>query len=274
VSPYGARGYASRGPLRRRAEGLASVAMRPGSLAVSAQDRPGAAPLVVAHRGAWNPAPQNSLEAFEDAITMGCDAIELDVRRTADDRLVVVHDARSTGRAVAKLTHEQLIERPRTSHAPLLEAVLELTAGRIGLDIELKEDGYVPQVMAVVARHLSPDAYVVTSFRDAVLPAVKRAVPEARTGLLLAPRAPTARLAERIADARVDFLAPHAATARAGLLAWAAARDLGCWLWTVNERRALRTLSADRRVYALITDRPDRALEARAAAAAPRAEAA
>jgi glycerophosphoryl diester phosphodiesterase len=50
--------------------------------------------LVVAHRGAWNPAPQNSLAAFEQAIVDGADAVELDVRRSADKRLIVVHGPR------------------------------------------------------------------------------------------------------------------------------------------------------------------------------------
>jgi glycerophosphoryl diester phosphodiesterase len=242
--------------------------MRPGSLAIAAQGGRRAAPFVVAHRGAWRPAPQNSLEAFEEAIALGCDAVELDVRRTVDGRLVVVHDARSAGRAVSKLTHEELRARPRTSHTPLLEEVLELIAGRIGVDVELKEDGYVERAMSALGRWLSPDQYVVTSFRDAVLPAVKRAAPAARTGLLLAPRRQAPQLPGRLEATGADFLVPHAAMARAGLLAWAAARHMPCWLWTVNDRRALRLLCADPRVAAVITDRPERAMDARAAAAA------
>ena len=44
--------------------------MRHGSLAIDSPDGAGGAPLVVAHRGAWRPAPQNSLEAFEDAVQL------------------------------------------------------------------------------------------------------------------------------------------------------------------------------------------------------------
>jgi hypothetical protein len=43
---------------------------------------------------------------------------------------------------------------------------------------------------------------------------------------------------------------------RAGILAWAAQRDLAAWVWTVNDARTLQTLSADPRVAALITDVP------------------
>jgi glycerophosphoryl diester phosphodiesterase len=235
--------------------------MRHGSLAIERQDGGGGSPLVVAHRGAWRPAPQNSLEAFEEAVQLGCDAIELDVRRTLDGRVVVVHDARSGIRPVAKLTHQELQGRARHRHAPALEEVLELVAGRIGVDLELKEDGYVEQAMAIVKRRLAPEQYVVTSFRDSVLPTVKRTAPAVRTGLLLSPNRHIGQLPQRVATTKVDFLAPHARLARAGLLTWAAARELPSWVWTVNDRRALRLLGEDPRVAAVITDRPDRALD-------------
>jgi glycerophosphoryl diester phosphodiesterase len=225
---------------------------------VQRHERPG--PLIVAHRGAWGAAPQNSLEAFERAIALGCDGIELDVRRTADGRLVIVHDARVGGRPVARLEHRQLQARMKVGQAPLLEDVLELVAGRITVDVEIKEDGYVDQVMAVVARHLAPDRYVVTSFRDAVLPAVKRARPDARAGLLIGPRLRVRELDRRLRQAGAQFVAPHAALTRRGILAWCAERGLPAWVWTVNDQRMLRRLREDRRVAALITDQPLRAL--------------
>jgi len=52
-----------------------------------------AARLVIAHRGNRVGAPENTLEAFRQALGLGADALELDVRVTADDRAVVVHDA-------------------------------------------------------------------------------------------------------------------------------------------------------------------------------------
>lgn len=232
---------------------------------VPARTGAGAGPLIVAHRGAWDRAiPQNSLEAFERAIAAGADAIELDVRRTLDGRLVVVHDARIGGRPVATMHHGQLKQRLRDGQAPAFEDVLAVAAGRITVDVELKEDGYVGQVMAVVGRTLTPDEYVVTSFRDAVLSQIKQAVPEARTGLLLPPRGCIGPLEYRLHQAKADFLAPHARMSRFfGVLEWAAQRGLPAWVWTVNERRALAQHIGDTRVAAVITDRLDRALPAR-----------
>lgn len=216
-------------------------------------------PLIVAHRGAWGMAPQNSLDALEDAIAIGCDGIEIDVRRTADGRIVLVHDARVRLRTVNRLDHEKLRSRMKAGQAPLLEDALERVAGRILVDVELKEDGYVAETMEVVGRHLHPDQYVVTSFNEQVLSQVVRQVPEARTGLLLAPRRHK-DLEQRIRAAGAAFIAPHVSLMRTQLLAWAAERGLALVMWTVNDRRLLRNTFDDPRIAAVITDEPERAL--------------
>ncbi len=51
-------------------------------------------PLVIAHRGASGLAPENTLAAFKVAIALGADGIEMDVQLSADNRVIVMHDAR------------------------------------------------------------------------------------------------------------------------------------------------------------------------------------
>jgi glycerophosphoryl diester phosphodiesterase len=221
----------------------------------------GRRPLIVAHRGAWGVAPQNSIEAFERAIALGCDAVELDVRRTASGHIVVVHDARVGGRLVARTETPSLRRRLEDGQAPALVDVLDAVAGRIKLDIELKETGYVEEVMALIQARLPPEQYVVTSFRDEVLPEVKHHVGDVRTGMIIRTQGRRNELERRVRHARVDFIVPHAAIARGGLLDWAAEQGLPAWLWTVKDRRSMQRLQADHRVEALITDRPERAVK-------------
>ncbi len=221
---------------------------------------PGGPALVVAHRGAWDPAPQNSLDAFEAAITAGADAVELDVRRTADDRLVVVHDPRLRLRPLGRLTTAQARERLAPGQAPELEEVLTTLTGRILVDVELKEDGYVADAMAMVTRCLPAGGYVVTSFRDAVLPQVRAAAPGARIGLLVASRQPLRRLERRVGQTGADFLAPHLGLIPTGILRWAAEHDLPAWVWTVNEPADQHALLFDPQVEAIITDHVARAV--------------
>jgi glycerophosphoryl diester phosphodiesterase len=231
-----------------------------------ARRQPGSGALVVAHRGAWGKAPQNSLQALEEAIALGCEMAEIDVRGTRDGQLVVVHDARIRGVPVAAQDLDELRARLAPGQAPLLREMVELAAGRIALDVELK-DSLVAPALATLARHLEPESYIVTSFLDAAVTQAGQADPRVRTGLLVRPGRPPRRLEARMAQTGASLLGLPAALARAGLLAWAANRELASFVWTVNDQRALRTLLADERVSAVITDRPELALELRRRAA-------
>jgi glycerophosphoryl diester phosphodiesterase len=233
--------------------------------------RPGAPALIVAHRGAWQTAPQNSLEAFARAIELGCDMVELDVRRTRDGGLVVLHDARVRGAPVGSLDLADLRVRLGDGQPPLLEEVLELIAGRIQADVELKEAGYEEQAMALIRRSLAPGSYVMTSFLDGSLESARAFAPDARRGLLLRAGSVWVRsggakgeaLEGRLRRTGAGFLAPHVSLIRAGILTWSSDRELPSFVWTVSDRRRLRSLLADPRVEGVITDRPAEALAIR-----------
>lgn len=111
--------------------------------------------LLVAHRGSSAAAPENTLAAFHRAVREGADMIELDVRLSADGRLMVIHDRglyRVTGvrGRVREWTSEEL-ERlragPRRGRSsvreriPRLEVVLRALPPSMGLNIEVKTDG-------------------------------------------------------------------------------------------------------------------------------------
>ena len=94
---------------------------------------------VIAHRGASADERENTLPAFERAIELGADFVELDVQASADGALVVFHDL-----DLDRLTplRGPLRRRPlaelREHGIPTLEDVVELTRGRIGVMAELK----------------------------------------------------------------------------------------------------------------------------------------
>lgn len=112
----------------------------------------GRAPAVVAHRGSSAAEPEHTLTAYERAIVEGADAVECDIRLTADDELVCVHDRRvdrvSDGHGVvADLTLAQLLEldfgvlRGRSSTVLVLRDLLQLLLDaprRVDIAIETK----------------------------------------------------------------------------------------------------------------------------------------
>lgn len=200
--------------------------------------------LVVAHRGASSIAPENTLEAFAKAIEVGADMVEFDVRSTADGVLVVFHDP------VAAWTYDELC-RKLPHEPPRLEQVVDVCAGRIALDVELKEAGHEAEVLDVVSARVATGSFVVTSFDAGVVAAVKRLRPDVRAGLLLGE-----------SDAvrphpSADFVAPNVALCDDGFAA-----D-GMVVWTVNDETRLRRYLADPRVAAVVTDDPVLALRVR-----------
>lgn len=61
-------------------------------LIVNLEDSENKEIIVVAHRGDWRHAPENSLQAIKNCIDMGVDMVEIDIRKTKDGQLVLMHD--------------------------------------------------------------------------------------------------------------------------------------------------------------------------------------
>src|ERR1700733_10322123 len=187
--------------------------------------------MVAAHRGVAAGAAENTIGAFTNAIAIGADMIEFDVRMTRDGELIAFHDARVNGIAVGSLTRDD-IESAVGLRPPLLADVLHACAGRIKLDVELKEDGYVPDVMAVLRAGFDPGQLVVTWFLRAALAQGKRSFPEVKPGLLVGDGGPLADLPARLRElypvglarrVRADYLAPHYRLPALGVVRRAAA---------------------------------------------------
>ena len=117
---------------------------------------------IIAHRGASTVAPENTLVAFEKAIELGADYIELDLRLSADDSLMVIHDEtldRTTSGAgkVEDHSYAQLKELSAGYEAqfgssflsakiPTLLEVLQFARGRVKVCIDMKN---VPEAMVI-----------------------------------------------------------------------------------------------------------------------------
>ena len=111
--------------------------------------------------------------------------IEFDVRRTRDREVIIFHDAELAGAAVADLTRSE-IEDQAGAPPPLLQEALELARGRIALDVELKEDGYVDELADVLSGFAASGGdLIVTSFVDLVLARLTELTPQLTRGLIL-----------------------------------------------------------------------------------------
>lgn len=116
---------------------------------------PAPAVMVIAHRGCWRNAPENSIAAIKACIKAGVDMIEIDVRSTRDGQLVLMHDAtidRTTnGQGLVADIDKAVLDRlrlrqsaggaeaPVTEHrVPTLEEALQAARGQILVNLDLK----------------------------------------------------------------------------------------------------------------------------------------
>ena len=215
--------------------------------------------LIDAHRGSSGTTPENTLAAFRQAIADGADGAEFDIRATADGVPVVLHDrdlARTTtghGNVDELLLVEiRQFDAGGGERVPTLAEVLDLLAGRLRLNLELKQPGIERAVLDLLEAHPAAD-WAISSFDWSALRRVRALAPKVE---LL----PTA------AAAGDDLFAAAGEVRASGVVVAARAIDrvftdrcsaagLAVTAWTVNaaaEARRLRDLG----VVALCTDLP------------------
>lgn len=131
---------------------------------------------IVAHRGDWRNHPENSIPAFQSCIDKGIDMIEIDIQRTKDGQLILMHD-RTVDRCtngkgkVADLTYDEIQRlrlRPQHSasvtrnHIPTLEEVLLLCKGKILINIDKGYD-YFQQVYELMEKTGTTNQVIIKS---------------------------------------------------------------------------------------------------------------
>ena len=221
---------------------------------------------VTGHRGS-GAAPENSLSAVRQAIDAGADYAEIDVQRTSDGAVVVVHDGdlmrlggdpRKVGdMTLAEIQAVDIGTRKDAKfageHVPTLQQVIDLSRGQLKLNIELKynrpDSLLVPEVLRIVRENDFVDQSTITSLDYAALADVERRAPEFRTGMIVT------KAVGRTAELPVDFLSVNQAAADRKLLDRAQRRGKEVHVWTVNARDDMVHM-IELGVDNLITDNP------------------
>lgn len=147
--------------------------------------------LKIGHRGAKAYEPENTLRSFQRAIEYGVDAVELDVRKTKDNQLVVIHnvDVNKTTNgsgAVNELTLDEIkkLVTEKNEKVPTLEEVLTLVGNQVKILIELKETGYEEHVLDLIRKKGMINNVIIISFHENSLRKVRELDSEIVTGLI------------------------------------------------------------------------------------------
>lgn len=227
-------------------------------------------PLIVAHRGASGYLPENTLEAFELAISQGAHMIELDVHSCASGDAIVIHDPtleRTTNGSGEVLSYsleelkQFLIEdeqlRIPATRIPTLEETIVLAHHRIGLMIELKGVGSGIATGKLLQRMYGsaiPDSLIFCSFLTSELEALYHFYNNAYFALIT----------EQLPCPIPEFskgIHPHHELLNPSVIAQFKQQRLQVNTWTINDPGLIPLLIA-LEVNGICSDFPDLALQA------------
>lgn len=233
-------------------------------------------PAIFAHRGARLAAPENTLSAFQAALDMHADGVELDVHCSKDGQLVVIHDFNvdATTNAhgpVSGFTAEQLGHMNAAAHfeggfaaasVPTLAQVLDLIGDRCRINVEIKSmdmlggDQVEPLLDVIRERNLYSQV-IVSSFNPITLIKLRWLDKRVDIGLLHHLALPDYLRAAWLSPIiRPQAVHPHHDLVDAEYMAWARSQGCAVNTWTVNdvdEARRLAALGVD----VIMTDEPD-----------------
>lgn len=232
----------------------------------------------VGHRGAPTLAPENTLASAREAIKVGVDGIEFDVKFTADRKMIVIHDVdlkRTTNGGEAKVADKTLAELRQLDAGswgpwaggsfggqklPLLEEMVhEIIAGGAFPVVHIAEGGLVPDVIRVLADEKALDRAVILCFEYDAMERLITECPQVRKGWLVGKphfdKDGIEGVVAKAVRAKCNILAPIASEITPELVAACREAKLPLWTWTINEQTQMEQAICVG-VDAILTDAP------------------
>ena len=221
--------------------------------------------IVIGHRGASGYQPENTLAAFRAAAALGCSWVELDVR-AVHGRLLVIHDEQlgRTTNGTGALTEHTLdalraLDAGMGQRIPFLEEVLDILAGDVSINVELKGLGAAELTSQLLSNACSEGTwqthqFLISAFNHRELVKADR---QFNRGILWGKTHP--EMIERSIALGGQWMNIELQTATADLVDRAHAAGLKVAVYTVNDPddiEAMRRLAVD----AIFCDYPDRAM--------------
>lgn len=216
--------------------------------------------LIIGHRGAAGLAPENTLASLKAGFDAGADILEFDVRVTTDGIPILAHDAWIKGKSIRRHTYEELAGLTAVT---TLDDAMELFFGKILLNIELKQANHIGTVLDVIEPYIKHSAdwedIIFSSFKIGALKELRSQNKHANLSLLhhINPFQ-FMKHHKQLHLSAVGFHRLHV-----NPLALAVAQKLGLftYVYTVDHVDTAKRF-AQRHIDGVVTNRPDRIVEA------------
>ncbi len=226
--------------------------------------------LNIAHRGASAYAYENTADAIDQAVELGAEMVEFDLRRTADGVIVLWHDDKVRARSgkwipVSKASFDDLHFFAKNNEfrpAKFID-VLKGFGSRIPFNIEIKEPGFEAEVLSLLDRFPPIFAPVISSYHSNVIRKIKKIKRSIKTGIvvgrnmLLNAGAPGKFILRRMVEkSGADSARLNLSIASKKNITELIKIRKPVSVWTVNDEDDMKRL-IDIGVHGIITDRPD-----------------
>lgn len=226
---------------------------------------------MIAHRGASRAEPENTLRAFELAISQGAQMIELDLQLTREGHVIVLHDDtldRTTnlkGRA-DQMSFDEIrrADAGKGERVPSLKETLELARGRVRLYLEIKDERAGLETLRLVRQMGCEDEVMLASFNIELMKQLGEEVNDLELGIIIGHRTIDPRVRWResfpwLALRRVNYhvLSVWAEICFSELVTRIQQQHRRVYVWTVDSEEAYARFIA-RGVNGICTNRPDR----------------
>jgi glycerophosphoryl diester phosphodiesterase len=216
--------------------------------------------LKIGHRGARAYAPENTIASFKKAIEMGVNAIELDVRKTKDNQIVVIHDSdikrTTTGEGlVSDLTLTQIkgFSTEAEEKIPTLCEALDFLDRKVTTLIELKEAGLEEAVLSIINERSLQKNVIVTSFLEEAIKKVRELDADIATGLIYAKHSNPVKAA---LDLKANYLIALYRFVHTANVEKAHKNGLKVVVWTINAPEEVEAF-VKKGVDGIASDKPD-----------------
>jgi glycerophosphoryl diester phosphodiesterase len=216
--------------------------------------------LKVGHRGAKAYEPENTLSSFKRAIELGVDAVELDVRKTKDNKIVVIHnsDVNKTtdgSGSVSDFTLEEIKKfvTEKGEQIPTLEEVLDFVDKRVKVLVELKETGIEENVLGLIRQKGLMDNVIIVSFHEEALRKVRELNDDVATGLIYVRHKNPIHSALEL---KAEYVLPLYRFTHSANVRKAHENGLKMIVWTINKKEDVAEYRK-KGVDGIASDRPD-----------------
>lgn len=212
--------------------------------------------ILIAHRGASNTAPENTLKAFTMAIELDADYIEFDVRISKDGELIIIHDP-----DVFRTTHKlgfvkqfslnkiKKLNAGNGEKIPTLEELLIETKGKINYMCEIKVKNISGKVLSILKNHNVLDSTILISFKHNELLKSRNMYPDLKLGAIIPSRLGwitnwfiKKRLISSISQKSFFSINAFFPLVNRKFVDFSHEKGLKVFAWTVNSKRKMKKL--------------------------------